>query len=176
MRSSASADTHELLTAYGEEKEYCKRLWDLGYKVVYTPQIAVKHTHSPAGRSELNRMRQGFRNSLLDAIYNDPLPILLAGIPLRFYRYWRHRKVVCSHYGISDAWRDALANSANSSQTSDPPGAAGGRSAFSPIGAGNNCERSSSIILLQLSPHEGQSISFAVVCQDGPVRMPAPFR
>jgi GT2 family glycosyltransferase len=93
----------ELFWFYGEEVEYCKRLLDRGYRVVYLPAARVVHNHSPQGRSELTRMRYGIRNRCLDAFYNEPLSMLLASVPKRIWEYLRHRKVVCRHYQISDA-------------------------------------------------------------------------
>ncbi len=93
----------ERFRAYGEESEYCKRLWDAGYKVVYIPDVLVRHVHSPTGRSELVRMRYGCRNAVLGALYDEPLLLAAVTIPVRLYRYWRWRRVPCEHYGISDA-------------------------------------------------------------------------
>jgi GT2 family glycosyltransferase len=93
----------EQFRSYGEESEFCKRLWNAGLAVVYLPDVVVRHVHSPTGRSELTRMRYGCRNSILGAMYNEPMLMAAATIPVRLYRYWRWRRVPCEYYGISDA-------------------------------------------------------------------------
>jgi GT2 family glycosyltransferase len=87
---------------YGEEAEYCKRMLDLGFYVIYLPEAKVIHSHSPIGRNELTRLRYGCRNKCFDAIYNEPLPMMLLSIPLRIINYIRWRKIPCEYYNISD--------------------------------------------------------------------------
>jgi GT2 family glycosyltransferase len=97
----------ERFWAFGEEVEFCKRVWDAGAKVLYLPDIAIQHTPSPSGRSELVRMRYGCRNAIMGALYQEPFPLLLFSIPARFVSYLRWRRIPCQHYKISDrggAW------------------------------------------------------------------------
>jgi GT2 family glycosyltransferase len=88
--------------AYGEEKEYCKRLWDAGYRVVYLPDVPIRHVHSPTGRSTLTWLRYGTRNAILDSVYNEPLPLPLVSIPYRLVSYWWGRRALAAQYGLSD--------------------------------------------------------------------------
>jgi GT2 family glycosyltransferase len=92
----------ELFWYYGEESEFCKRLLASGSKVVYLPRSRVIHDQSPVGRSILNRIRYGCRNACLDAMYNEPLPRVLASVPARIINYARWRKGACRYHGISD--------------------------------------------------------------------------
>lgn len=77
----------EVFHAFGEEDEYCKRMLNVGFNVVYLPEAKVIHYHSLIGRNEIKRMRYGFRNKCFDAIYNEPILMLLFSVPLRFVYY-----------------------------------------------------------------------------------------
>ena len=72
---------------YGEEKDYCLRLLNAGYHVVYDPQALVAHLVDPSGRSQARYLRYVVRNDCLYSLYNEPLPLLCATIPVRLYRY-----------------------------------------------------------------------------------------
>jgi GT2 family glycosyltransferase len=81
---------------YGEEKELCLRLLDAGRQVLYLPHARVVHVPDPSGRSASRYLRQVIRNDCLGAMYNEPLPLPLASVPLRLYRYFvmrRHQQV-----------------------------------------------------------------------------------
>lgn len=79
----------ERFHAFGEEMEFCKRLWDAGAKVVYLPGVAVRHLHSPTQRSDRARLRYSCRNALLGALYNEPFPLPLLSIPARLVSFVR---------------------------------------------------------------------------------------
>lgn len=89
----------ELLQAYGEEKEFCKRLLNRGWGVVYVPSISVVHSHSPTGRSQLKRIRFSARNSIIDSIFNEPLLMLVVTTPWRLFWAWRWIVRACVHHG-----------------------------------------------------------------------------
>jgi GT2 family glycosyltransferase len=72
---------------YGEEKDYCLRHLNAGYHVVYDPDALVAHLVDPSGRSQARYLRYVIRNDCLYSLYNEPLPLLLATIPIRLYRY-----------------------------------------------------------------------------------------
>lgn len=72
---------------YGEEKDYCLRLLNAGYHVVYDPDARVAHLVDPAGRSQARYLRYVIRNDCLYSLYNEPLPLMCATIPVRLYRY-----------------------------------------------------------------------------------------
>ena len=44
----------EMFAAYYEEPEFCKRMLDRGFYVVYLPDARVIHYHSPIGRNKLS--------------------------------------------------------------------------------------------------------------------------
>jgi GT2 family glycosyltransferase len=79
----------ERFRAYGEETEFCKRVWDATSAVVYLPAVEVKHVHSPSGRANRTRMRYGLRNAILGALYNEPFPLPLLTIPARVFNFTR---------------------------------------------------------------------------------------
>lgn len=83
---------------YGEEKDYCLRLLNAGYDVVYLPDARVAHVPDPSGRTESRYLRYVVRNDCLSAIYNEPLPMLLVTVPVRLARYVTMRR----HGGASD--------------------------------------------------------------------------
>ena len=72
---------------YGEEKDYCLRLINAGYHVVYDPEALVAHLVDPSGRSPARYLRYVVRNDCLYSLYNEPLPLMFLAIPIRLYRY-----------------------------------------------------------------------------------------
>jgi GT2 family glycosyltransferase len=85
---------------YGEEKEYCLRLIEAGYRTVYLPDALVAHEPAPAGRSRVRYLRFVARNDCLNALYNDPFPRVFAMLAGRYYLYFRMRR----GWGITDPW------------------------------------------------------------------------
>jgi GT2 family glycosyltransferase len=83
---------------YGEEKDYCLRLLNAGYHVVYDPEALVAHLVDPAGRSPMRYLRYVIRNDCLYSLYNEPLPLMLVSIPIRLLRYLKMSR----HGDISD--------------------------------------------------------------------------
>lgn len=83
---------------YGEEKDYCLRLLDAGYDVVYLPDARVAHVPDPSGRSDSRYLRYVVRNDCLSALYNEPLPIPFVTVPIRLARYAAMRR----HGGVDD--------------------------------------------------------------------------
>jgi GT2 family glycosyltransferase len=83
---------------YGEEKDYCLRLLDAGYDVVYLPDARVAHVPDPAGRSHSRYLRYVIRNDCLSALYNEPLPMTVITVPIRLARYVAMRR----HGGVDD--------------------------------------------------------------------------
>ena len=82
----------ERLHFYGEEKDYCLRLLDHGYAVVYVPDARVAHVPDRSGRSASRDLRYVIRNDCLSALYHEPLPLPLASVPLRLLRYVTMRR------------------------------------------------------------------------------------
>jgi GT2 family glycosyltransferase len=76
---------------YGEEKEYCLRLLDGGFRVVYLPDALVVHAQDAAGRSPQRYLRYVTRNDCLNALYNEPLWRLVWLVPARLALYFRMR-------------------------------------------------------------------------------------
>lgn len=85
---------------YGEEKDFCLRLLDAGYRTVYLPAALVAHIPAPAGRSPSRYLRFVARNDCLNALYNDPIPRVLWSVPARFFLYFRMRR----GWRIPDPW------------------------------------------------------------------------
>jgi GT2 family glycosyltransferase len=77
---------------YGEEKEFCLRLLDAGYRVAYLPDARVGHLADPAGRDETQWLRYVIRNDCLNALYNEPLTRLIWLVPARLALYFRMRR------------------------------------------------------------------------------------
>jgi GT2 family glycosyltransferase len=88
----------EPLHFYGEEKDYCLRLLNAGYRVVYVPDARMAHVPDQSGRSATRYLRFVIRNDCLSALYNEPLPLPLASVPLRLMRYTLMRR----HGGVED--------------------------------------------------------------------------
>jgi len=76
---------------YGEEKEYCLRLLDRGFRVVYLPDALVVHAQDAAGRSPQRYLRYVTRNDCLNALYNEPLWRVVWLVPARLALYFRMR-------------------------------------------------------------------------------------
>src|SRR3989442_2058000 len=72
---------------YGEEKDYCLRVVDAGFDIIYMPSARVVHAPDPAGRSQSKYVRYVIRNDCLFALYNEPLPLALVSVPIRLGRY-----------------------------------------------------------------------------------------
>lgn len=84
----------ERLVAFGEEKDYCVRLMDAGYRVVFLPDALIAHIVDPIGRSQSRYVRYVIRNDLLTSFYTEPMILAMAGVPVRLWRYTRMAKSV----------------------------------------------------------------------------------
>jgi GT2 family glycosyltransferase len=82
----------ETFEFYGEERDYCLRLLDAGRQVVYLPDALVAHVPDPSGRSPSRYLRYVIRNDCLSAMYNEPLLLALATVPVRLRRYGAMRR------------------------------------------------------------------------------------
>jgi len=76
----------DVFKRHGEEKECCLRLLDAGYSVVFVPDPPIVHHIDPGGRNLKRYLRTIVRNDCLGAMYNEPLPVALASIPVRLAR------------------------------------------------------------------------------------------
>lgn len=85
---------------YGEEKDFCLRLIDAGYRTVYLPDARVGHIPAATGRSQTRYLRFVVRNDCLNALFNDPFPRVLWTVPVRFLLYFRMRR----GWRIRDPW------------------------------------------------------------------------
>jgi GT2 family glycosyltransferase len=74
---------------YGEEKDYCLRLLEAGYRVVYLPDALIGHIIDPGQRDQRRYVRFVIRNDLLQSFYNEPWPLVAVGLPIRLLRYRR---------------------------------------------------------------------------------------
>jgi len=82
----------EAFTFYGEEKDFCLRLIDAGYRTVYLPDALVIHEPDRAGRSRQRYLRYVTRNDCLAALYNEPWHRAAWMIPGRLLLYFRMRR------------------------------------------------------------------------------------
>src|SRR5581483_419563 len=82
----------EAFQFYGEEKEYCLRLMNAGYEVVYLPEARAVHVPHPASRSQSRYVRLTIRNDCFGALVNEPLPLPLLTVPVRLSRYLSMRR------------------------------------------------------------------------------------
>lgn len=82
----------ESFVFYGEEKEYCLRLLDRGFSVVYLPDARVLHVQDPSGRSKQRYLRYVTRNDILNALYNEPFYRAVWLVPARLALYFRMRR------------------------------------------------------------------------------------
>lgn len=74
---------------YGEEKDYCLRLLDAGYHVVYLPDARVGHIVDYRGRDQRRYVRYVIRNDCLLSLYNEPWPLAVFSVPVRLLRFSR---------------------------------------------------------------------------------------
>ncbi len=104
----------ERFVFYGEEKDYCLRLLDRGWHVVYLPDALVIHAQDASGRTPQRYLRYVTRNDCLNAIFNEPLNRVLWLVPARLALYFRMR----TRWGVNDPagpwWviREVAANAA----------------------------------------------------------------
>ena len=96
----------ERFDCYGEEKEFCLRLLNAGYKTVYLPQALIAHVPDPRSRDMRRYLRLVARNDCLNTLYNDPLARVMWMLPARVALYFRMRRA----WKVSDRWRRRLAD------------------------------------------------------------------
>jgi len=84
---------------YGEEKDYCLRVTNASYDIVYVPDALVAHLPDPSGRSETRFLRYVIRNDCFCALYNEPFPMPVVTVPMRLIRYVSMRR----HGGVNDS-------------------------------------------------------------------------
>ena len=85
---------------YGEEKDFCLRLIDAGYRIVYLPDALVVHAPDASGRSKQRYLRYVTRNDCLNALYNEPLRRLIWLLPARLALFFRMRRA----WQVDDRW------------------------------------------------------------------------
>ena len=81
----------ESFVFYGEEKEFCLRLLDRGFRVVYLPDALVIHAQDASGRTRQRYLRYVTRNDCLHALYNEPLWRVMWLLPARLVLYFKMR-------------------------------------------------------------------------------------
>jgi len=82
----------EAFEFYGEEKEYCVRLLDAGYRTVFVPDALISHLPDPAGRDRRRYLRFVSRNDSLASLLNDPFLRAIYVIPARLALYLTMRR------------------------------------------------------------------------------------
>jgi GT2 family glycosyltransferase len=96
----ASGGYRESFEFYGEEKDFCLRLIDAGYRTVYLPDALVVHDPDSAGRSKQRYLRYVTRNDCLTALYNEPWQRLIWLLPARLALFFRMRRA----WNVDDRW------------------------------------------------------------------------
>jgi len=82
----------EAFVFYGEEKDYCLRLIEAGYRTIFLPDALISHLPDPAGRDPRRYLRFVSRNDCLASVLNDPLPRALYMVPARLALYLHMRR------------------------------------------------------------------------------------
>jgi GT2 family glycosyltransferase len=82
----------EVLEIMGEERELSLRLLDAGHRIVYLPSHPVAHLADAGGRDPRRFLYLTVRNDVLAALLNEPLPLALATVPVRLWRYFPMRR------------------------------------------------------------------------------------
>jgi len=90
----------ELFVFYGEEKDYCLRMYAAGYLTVYDPRLRVAHVPAAQNRSRQRYLRLVARNDCLQSVFNDPIERLAWMLPARFLLYFRMRR----QWKVHDPW------------------------------------------------------------------------
>jgi GT2 family glycosyltransferase len=90
----------ETFEFYGEEKDFCLRLIEAGFRTVYLPDAFISHVPDLGGRSRTRYLRFVTRNDCLNALFNDPWSRLWWTLPGRYLRYFQMRR----HSKIEDPW------------------------------------------------------------------------
>ena len=90
----------ESFVFYGEEKDFCLRMIEAGYRTVYLPDALIVHDPDQGGRSKERYLRYMTRNDCLHALYNEPLTRAAWLVPARLALYFRMRRTLA----IRDRW------------------------------------------------------------------------
>jgi GT2 family glycosyltransferase len=85
---------------YGEEKDFCLRLIEAGYRTVYLPDALVVHEPDASGRSKRRYLRYVTRNDCLNALYNEPWSRVIWLLPARLALFFRMRRA----WQVDDPW------------------------------------------------------------------------
>jgi GT2 family glycosyltransferase len=96
----SSGGYRESFEFYGEEKDFCLRLIDAGYRTVYLPDALVVHEPDSAGRSKRRYLRYVTRNDCLNALYNEPWQRLMWLLPARLALFFKMRRA----WQVDDRW------------------------------------------------------------------------
>lgn len=89
---------------YGEEKDYCLRLLDAGYLVVYLPDAHVAHIVDRRERDQRRYVRYVIRNDCLLSLYNEPWPLAVFSVPVRLLRFGRMAASIDGGDSAGRAW------------------------------------------------------------------------
>jgi len=92
----------EFFGFYHEESDMCKRLLDRGLRCVYWPTAKVAHVPSIRERSDrsLLRFKHGMRNRCLDAMCNEPVPLVWLTLASHVLRYAVQERRFRREFGI----------------------------------------------------------------------------
>lgn len=65
----------EIIVGYGEELEFCRRMWSRGERVVWLPTASFAHMPSEGGRDRSRQSLLTLRNTLYNSLLTEPFPL-----------------------------------------------------------------------------------------------------
>ena len=74
---------------YYDENEFCLRLMNAGYKIIFDPSLRVIHHHDPVGRDPIGMHRLVLRNSIITALLHSPVSFIPPQIVKRLIQFIR---------------------------------------------------------------------------------------
>jgi len=78
IRSSsfrAMGGFREIIVGYGEELEFCRRMWSRGERVIWLPTASFAHLPSEGGRDRSRQCFLTLRNTLYNSLLTEPFPL-----------------------------------------------------------------------------------------------------
>ena len=92
LRKSAVArigNFNTVIGIYYDENEFCLRLVNAGYKIIFDPSLRVIHHHDPVGRDPMRMHRLVLRNSIITAMLHSPVSFIPPQIFKRLVQFIR---------------------------------------------------------------------------------------
>lgn len=112
LRKSAVArigNFNAVIGIYYDENEFCLRLINAGYKIIFDPSLTVIHHHDPVGRDPMRMHRLVLRNSIITALLHSPvscIPPQIVKRTIQFIRLSRQARRTVDFDGLSWVFRE----------------------------------------------------------------------